>query len=131
MFKVEPLDLDEKYPTYSKWWKDWGWQAFPAVCLPQEGVRITHEGKDVCAVFIYTTQTPIYWIENYISDKECPREIRDEALNLLIDEALKKAKEMGGMLAMSAVNSSSLKKRLENKKFMKTDENLTGFIRRL
>jgi len=131
MFKAEPINLTEKYSTYKSWWKDWGWQGFPKQFLPNEGVRVTHDGKDVCAVFIYMTQTPIFWLENYISDKNADRELRDEALNFLIDEALKKAKELGGGIAMSAVNSTSLKKRLEQKDFNRTDENLCGFARRL
>jgi len=131
MFKAEPINLTEKYSTYKSWWKDWGWGGFPKAFLPEQGVRVTYNGEDVCAVFIYMTQTPIFWLENYISDKQFDRDIRDKALNFMIDEACKQAKELGGSVAMSAVNSTSLKKRLEEKEFNKTDENLCGFARGL
>lgn len=117
----------EDYEIVSQWWGQWGWPAIPLEFLPPNGLVI----DGVCAVWVYLTDTPIAWIEHYISDKAASKADRDEGLNLLIDAATERAKEKGALVAMSSVRHNGLSKRLSDKGFVKSDENMTTYIRGL
>lgn len=128
MFRVVSVNLEQDYPDLEKWWKDWGWPPFPKEFLPQ-GVMVKYGDDKVCAVFLYETNTPICWVENYISNKVLPKEVRDEGLNLLIETALEIAKDKGFKVVMSAVKHNNLSKRLMSKGFIESDTGLTNYIR--
>lgn len=119
---------DSDYNTIMKWWSDWGWQPVPRHFLPPNGVVIGDEEGIICAVFLYKTDTPIVWVENYISDKKARKERRFLAMSMLLDAANDKVKEMGGAVMMSAVRHNGLAKRLFDFGFKKADENLTNYI---
>lgn len=130
MFRVVSVNLEQDYQDLVKWWKDWGWPPFPQEFLPQ-GAMVKHGDDKVCAVFLYETNTPICWIENYISNKDLSKEVRDGGLNLLIDAALDIAKDNGFKVAMSAVKHNNLSRRLLEKGFVESDNGLTNYIRGL
>ena len=117
----------EDYPAFCEWWSAWGWAAIPYEFLPANSVVICDDDKPVCAVFLYKTDTPIVWMENYISDKHAKNRV--EALDLLFEVAQDKVKEMGFSVIMSSVRHSSLAKRLESNGFIKADVGLTNYVK--
>lgn len=121
----------EDYGTVSLWWKQWGWDGIPEVFLPENGVVVSSGGNPICAAFVYKTDTPICWIENYISDKEADRETRSEALDLLILSCVEKAKSMGALVAISSIKHNVLARRLEKNGFVVSDKNMTAYTRSL
>ena len=131
MYKARILDLDKDYKTVKKWWKAWGWTPFLKVLLPPTGIMISYEGKDICAGWIYKTDTPICWFENIISDKGADRKIRDKALDVLLDSMNGTAKNLGFHAAMTSVSSSSLIKRLGEHGYKETDKNMTNYLKEL
>ena len=130
MFEVKPYTKDD-YQTVSQWWKQWDWEGIPEAFLPENGLIVTHDEMPVCAAFIYKTDTPIYWIENYISDIEADKVIRSDALDLLILSCIEKAKDMGALVAMSSIKHNGLGKRLEKSGFVVSDKNMTAYMRGL
>lgn len=128
MFNVRPLFLDKDYATLKVWWEQWGWKPFPQMFLPQNGVVVEHDNNMVCAVFLYLTDTPIIWMENYISDKEKKPSIRSQALYLMIEEAKEKAKRLGANMVMSSVNHAGLARKLRVNGFKKADDGLTNYV---
>jgi hypothetical protein len=129
MFNVKQY-FPDYYPELAGWWMQWGWDPVPEAFLP-EGLVVSHDFKNICAVFIYKTSTPICWIENYISDKDAEKEIRDGALDLLIEAAIEKSREDGYKLAMSSIRHASLGRRLEKSGFVISDKNMTVYMRGL
>lgn len=113
------------YETFCQWWEVWGWPAIPYEFLPQYSIVVCDE-VPICAVFLYRTDTPILWAENYISCKIHPK--RSEALNLLIDNIGPASKELGAKAVMSAVNHPVLVRKLKKAGFMTGDANLTNYI---
>ncbi len=130
MFEVKPYTKDD-YEIVSQWWKQWDWEGIPEAFLPENGLIVTHDDIPVCAAFIYKTDTPIYWIENYISDMEADKVIRSDALDLLILSCIEKAKDMGAKVAMSSIKHNGLGKRLEKSGFVVSDKNMTAYMRGL
>lgn len=130
MFEVRPYKKED-YQDFCAWWAQWGWDAVPLEFLPADGVVVSVDGKPVCAVFIYLTNTPICWIENYISSKDCDKAVRGDALDLLILSALEKAKDLGACVAMSSIRHAGLGRRLEKSGFVVSDKNMTAYMRGL
>lgn len=127
--KIEELNKTDNYDLFCKWWEAWGWASIPFEFLPDDGVVVSYDGDKVCAAFLYKTDTPICWAENYISDPRADREIRDEALNLLIQALSEKAKDAGFVVMMSAIKHNILGRRLEKNGFQMADQNLTSYIK--
>lgn len=130
MLEVRNYTLED-YEALSQWWAQWGWDAIPQAFLPETGLVVTCNLMPVCAAFIYRTDTPIYWIENYISNKDAPKSIRSEALELLILSCIDKAKTMGALIAMSSIKHNGLGRRLEKSGFVVSDKNMTTYMRAL
>jgi hypothetical protein len=128
MFEVKTYTADD-YETVSLWWKQWEWAGIPEAFLPENGLIVTAEGTPVCAAFIYRTDTPIYWVENYISDKTADKIIRSDALDLLVLASIEKAKDMGALVVMSSIKHTGLGRRLEKSGFVVSDKNMTVYMR--
>ena len=61
---------NEDVETLSKWWVDWGFETPPIDFLPETGIIVSSDGIDVCAAFMYATNSKVAWISWIISDKE-------------------------------------------------------------
>lgn len=103
---------EEDYSTLVSWWEAWGWPAMPAPTLPKTGIIISNGGIDVCAGFLYKTDSCVCWAENFISCKEAAKEIRKGSIEFLVDAMAKEAKEQGFTIMMSSVQHKGLIKKL-------------------
>ena len=116
----------DDYSIFCQWWKDWGWPEVPYEFLPVNSIVICDD-KPLCAVFLYKTDTPIVWMENYISSKSIKD--RNGAMDMLFQSAQEKVKSMGFSVIMSSVKHNSLARRLEKTGFIKADTGLTNYIK--
>lgn len=92
MFKARQL-TEEDYPTLLKWWAD---NRFPPVAqhaLPLNGtggLMVSIDGKDVCAGFIYDTNSSLAWLEFIVMDFNLKdRKLRKQAKTYLIENLCK------------------------------------------
>lgn len=117
------------YLEIRKWWKDWGWPPVPYEFLPPDGFIISKNGQDLCAAWLYHTNTPICWAEHYISNKDGSKADRKMALDYLMQVLYNKAKDQGFKVIMSSLKGDLMKERLEVSGFQKTDNNMTHYLR--
>ena len=111
-----------------KWWKDWRWVAPPREMLPEDGtggLMVTKGGKDICAGFIYFTNSKTAWSEWIISDFFYREEDRDEALVFLINALTETCRAKGMKFVFTIVKNDNLKKKYEQCGFQVGDENST------
>jgi hypothetical protein len=80
--------------------------------LPEIGIIISNEGFNLCAGFLYKTDSATCWAENYILNKDAPKEISKGCIDLLIQRLIIEGREQGFKLMMSSVNHPSLIKKL-------------------
>ena len=119
----------EDYKTLYKWWKDWNWEAMPEVALPETGIIISKDGVDLAASFIYKTDSAVCWAENFISNKEAPKELRKGCVEFLIEKTIQEARSMGFSIMMSSISHKGLVDKLVRAGYQVSDTKMTNLVR--
>lgn len=120
----------EFYPIAARWWKAHGWTPIPQDVLPPIGLIVYSDTAPVAVVWMYQTDRAFVWMEWLVSNPDFKdKQLRGDALNMLIDEFKKRAKAIGYSRIITSVKNKHLMARLENSGgFVKTDENMTNYI---
>jgi len=108
--------VNEDYDKFVGWWK---WNRFPVPpkqMLPDNGLgglKITGEdGIDICAGFLYETNSKIAWLEFVVSNPGIKdKKIRHESQIMLIANLTVLAEEKGFEAVFSSVKNPSLIKK--------------------
>tara|TARA_R110000823_G_scaffold124201_7_gene250597 strand:+ start:2313 stop:2732 length:420 start_codon:yes stop_codon:yes gene_type:complete len=112
--KFRPLNKED-YKTLCKWWKWWRWTPVEQESLPNNGTggfMVYNDNVEICAGFIYTTNSNLCHIEWLVSNYEVKdKKIRTEAVELLINTLIALGKNLGYKIAFTYL----LNKNLENK----------------
>jgi len=118
--------LDEDYETLCEWWRWWRWTPVLKNSLPDSGkggVMVQHEGVDVCAGFLYTTNSDLAYIEWTISNPNFRDKIvRKEAIKKLIETLTNQAKELGCKFVFTYLINESLKEKFEDCGFIHSNK---------
>jgi hypothetical protein len=110
-------------------WTAQKWTPVPEDMLPETGAVISIDGKDVCAGFIYLSNSKTCWLEWLIADPTSDKETRSEGLDACISFLLNLASMHGAKYVIMSVMHPKLLPRLEKHGFIKTDENMTNMVR--
>jgi len=130
--KVRPLEIEDYDNILCKWWKDWRWDAPPRDMLPENGtggVIVSIDGVDVCAGFIYLTNSKTAWVEFIISNFEYKNKDRHEAIIFLINVLTELAKSKGNKYIYTSLKNTSLISKYEECGFNKGSENCQEMIK--
>ncbi len=106
------FNYDTDYNMLVKWWESWGWPAIPKQLLSMTGIIVLNNNVGVCAGWLYRTDSAVCWAENYIINKDAPKELRKGSIEFLIEKLIKEAKESGFSMMMSSVRHPGLIKKL-------------------
>ena len=127
---------NEDYPTLVKWWKD---NRFPPPdfdYLPQvdgvlQGIMVYNDDVEICGGFIINTTVPKgAMIEYIVANFEVKdRELRKEALRLLINTICDVCKEMSKTFLFTSLKNKGLKKSFEDCGFVIGSQNTTEMIK--
>jgi len=120
---------DSDYEMVASWWEDWGWPAIPKEFLSKNGVIVSNGGVDVCAGWLYSTDSAASWAENYISDKCASKKLRKGSLEFLVECLADKAKELGFLAMISSVKNKSLIEKLKSSNFGNEETGMTNLTR--
>lgn len=88
---VRLVDLDKDYETIAKWYTEHDQIPCRRDLFPSLGFI----ADDLVVGFLYQTDSKIVHFESIVSKKDSDKEKRREALNQIIDMAIKSAIEMG------------------------------------
>lgn len=112
-----------KYSDYEQlkgWWDSWKFPAPPITALPKyddentTGLMVVNEGVNICAGFLYETNSALCWVEFIVANPKSNKEERGVALKLLLKELSNEAKELGfGAIFASIKHPSLLNKYIE------------------
>jgi hypothetical protein len=117
-------NLEEKdYETLLEYWKFWRFPAPTRGMLPKDlsySFAVIYEGNILSAGFLYVTPSEIAWLEFIISNPKIKdKEIRSNALYLLIDTICQVAKNMGFKSMFTSVKNENLIKKYADCGFIK------------
>lgn len=115
------------YPLLKQWWEQYGWQPVSIDALPSTGYII----NNVCAGFLYKTDSSIAWLEWVVADKSADKELKTASLDMLIQVLIEDAKLSGYKTIFSSIQNESLMNRYLKHGFTKSDANMTNFVRSL
>jgi len=123
------------YPEIVKFWKDNRFPVIPKEALPYNGtggIMVHNEEVNICAGFIYNTNSSLCWLEFITSNFDVKdRELRKEALIFLIDKLCETAKKMGKTAVFTSVKHPSLIKRFLDSGFIESSTGTTEMIKPL
>lgn len=106
---------EEDYGTICDWWKWWRFPVWPRYALPDnlsDGIMVSRDGVNICCGFVYrTSSSSLFWMEFVVSNFEVKdRELRKEALELLINGLKYMAGSMGARVVYTSLTNKNLKK---------------------
>jgi hypothetical protein len=116
--EARPFELFD-YPMISQWYLAQMEPCPPLDLLPKNGFIV----EDICAGFLYLTDSRLGIIDLYISNPEISKDYRDKALNLVTLEIIDKAKEYNCRVLIATSNIAAVKRRTELHGFKYVCEN--------
>jgi hypothetical protein len=114
------------YEAMLPWFKWWRFPAPPKDMLPENGlggVMVKTSDIDVCAGFLYFTNSKTVWIEFVVSNPEYREKDRVEAVRELLIQLKTIAKGKGMKYAFMSVKNEWLIKHLESVGFIAGSKN--------
>jgi len=131
-FNIRRLNQNDYDQSLKKWWKSWGWTAPPKDFLPENGtggLMVSKGNIDICAGFIYLTNSKVALTEFVVSNKNYKEKDRSEAIQLLIDGILFLAEEKGYKYAHVILKNKSLLSKYKKSGYLLSDDNVTEMLK--
>ena len=94
-FEIKKLSGIYDLETMQMWFSEWGMPKANPEIFPENTYFILHKGKPVCGGSIYLTDSKVAFIESLVADPKSDKEVRDIALDLLINNIFTIAKNKG------------------------------------
>jgi len=128
-FELKKVTEEIYNKTLTKWWEDWKWQSPPFDCLPSLGMMVTKGDEDICAGFVYFTNSKIAWIEYVVSNKEYRNKDRKEAIIFLINSLSTFAHDSGYTYIFTSLKNEHLINKYAECGFVKGETGCTEMIK--
>ena len=123
------FDINRDYNEVCQWWEAWGWPILPPAFLPKTGIIISNQGVNLCAAWLYRTDSAACWAENYIANKAAPRDLRQGSMEFLIEELVNEGKKEGFLLMLSSIKHKGLIKKLKANGFAEDDKEMSNLTK--
>ena len=119
--KFDALD----YEKICSWWERHGWPSIPLDFLPKTGIIV----DDCAAGFIYSTDSSVCLLEFVVVDPRIEKTKRRLALDCLLCEVEKIAKNQGFKIIFTSVSHKGLIERYKTNGYSVSDNNMTNLIK--
>lgn len=114
---------ESDYSVLVEWWNWFRFPVPPQDCLPdngRSGIMVSIDGIDVCAGFLYATNSKLSWIEFVVSNPDYKDKNRKEAIKQCIYGLTVLAKNNGFTAVFSSVKKEYLIPYYEEVGFIKS-----------
>jgi hypothetical protein len=102
------------YEQLKEWWDFWKFPAPPISVLPKydeeltTGLMVVKDGVNICAGFLYETNSALCWLEFIVANPKVNKEERGIALDKLIQEFTIEAQTLGFGAIFASIKHPSL-----------------------
>ena len=129
---VRVYDEKENYYLLASWWVRRGNPVPERELMAPTGRIVYYNDKPICAGFLFKTDAKIAVISHVVSNPDpMDKNVRGEALDLLIAHLIKEAHLGGFKMVSASSNLDRLNKRYEKLGFVKTDSGEVHYGRAL
>ena len=131
-FKVRRISEGDYEVILSKWWKSWRWTPPAKDSLPENGlggVIVSLDGVDICAGFLFLTNSKTAWCEYIVSNFEYKDKNRHDAIEFLIRVLTSMAEDRGYKYIYTSLKSKSLIEKYEACGYIVGSENCTEMMK--
>lgn len=115
------------YWTLTSWWHLHDWPCPDQEMLPETGFIV----EDICAGFLYKTDSKIALLEFIISNPQTTKEKRANGLDILITALCEEAKKLEFKAIFTSVQHKKLIQRYENHGFVIADNDMKNMVKRI
>ena len=115
------------YWTLASWWNTHKWPCPDQEMLPKTGFIV----EEICAGFLYKTDSKIAWLEFIISNPVSDKQERNKALDLLIKKLCEEAKNCEFAAVFTSTEHEKLIQRYTDHGFKITDNNMKNMVKRI
>lgn len=123
------------YDILVDWWKWWRFGVPAKDSLPHDGLgglMISKDGVDICAGFIFLTNSKTAWCEYIVSNPDMrDRELRDKAIILLINTLSEIAKDKGYKYIYTSLKNKPLIEKYQKCGYIQGSVNCTEMMKNL
>lgn len=120
--------IPDDYPVVCDWWKAWRWPAVPRDFLSDRGLMVEEGGIPLCAAWIFTTNSPLAYVDWYVSN---PNVRRPGAVEFLLEACAEEVARVGYKFIYSSVRNPHLLKKMERAGFFVGDREMVNLIRKV
>lgn len=126
---IVPFRAVDHYDIISEWWTHYKWPPLPLCSLPVNGLVAYYNNIPVVAAWVYRTDSDLGAMEWIISNPGVEKEIRNIAIEGLIEACINLAKDLKIRCLCTSVKIPKLISRLENAGFVVADKGMTNLIK--
>tara|TARA_Y100000817_G_C16845222_1_gene539772 strand:- start:483 stop:890 length:408 start_codon:yes stop_codon:yes gene_type:complete len=131
-FTIRLLEDGDYENTLVKWWNDWKWDAPAKDFLPQEGrggIMVSKDDVDICAGFLYFTNSKAAWCEFIVSNKDYKEKDRADAILLLIETLSELSRQNGVKYVYTSLKNNNLIDKYKECGYIQGDTGCTEMIK--
>ena len=129
-FILKEFNAEKNFEEVSAWWRFWRWTNHPVPGLLSDiGFIVELNGLNICAGWLYTTNSLIGSMEFVVSNPHADRDIRSKGLDFLINALFQKNLEVGKKIFMTNIKNEALAKKLLKLGFIAGDSNMQQFVK--
>lgn len=123
---------EQDYDTLVDWWNNAKFSPPPKHKLPLNGtggVMVFKDDINICAGFLYTTNSSIAWLEFVVANYNYREKDRKDAIRVLIDNLCAIAKDMNFDTVFTVAQHNSLINHFEHCDFIKDNIKSTELVK--
>lgn len=130
--QVREFNIDTDYDDVCLWWTKQKWDAIPKHLLGIKGFIAYDDNGKYAACWLYRDKgCPISILEWTVGNPDVNYKVRQEAIDGVMNECFRVAKEDGAQLILTMTKNKRLIEKLKESQFVETDNDMTHLIRRL
>jgi hypothetical protein len=122
------FDPELHYPEVVEWWKYYAWPKVEKDALSTFGMMVVHDGQNLCAGWLYVTNSQFCIIEWLVTNPYAPLKIRVQGLECLVERLVKEGQGFGKRLAFTSVKSRGLIRMLKKRGFGISENGMTNMV---
>jgi hypothetical protein len=130
VFNAKEFKANLHFEELAAWWKFWRWTNHPVPgMLSDIGYVVELDGVNICAGWLYTTNSLIGSMEFIVSNPHVEAALRSQALDFLIEQLSKRNTKEGKRVFMTSIKNEALAKKLIKLGFTMGDSGIKQFVK--